>query len=228
MPLAAEFLERFATKYPTYRLVFPFKDTDHFLVVDGFDLCRWKCGEVDESFSFQTKMVTKNGKPTKYWVLGGGALVPCAHTILTAFKGVRPGNYSLHYKDGDRENCRLSNLEWKPKENKEGKTMGVTFDKTKNRWRVSRTGMKRSCHKTKEEAIQALLNQGATVEVEDLSTVDEEPEEIIEPEELPEDDDPTPEEIALNAYYDKQFEENERRNKAEAEARRLKSIVNSK
>jgi len=209
MPLAPGFQQRFATKYPSYRLVFPFKDTpDHFFIVDKFDLYRWKRGEVDETFAFQTKIVVKNEKPTRYWVLGGGALIPCASTILTAFSGVRPGGYSLNYKDGDRDNCRFENLEWKPKENKDGKLMGITFDKSKNRWRVQRAGLKRSCHKTKEEAIQALLSQGAKVDEED------EVDEIIEPEELPEGEEMTPEEVALNKRLDKQFEDNENRIKA--------------
>ena len=209
-PLPPGFQQRFATKYPEYRLVFPFKDSpEAFFAVDKDDLYRWKKGEVDECFSFRTKIIIKNDKPTKYWVLGAGAMIPCANTICTAFNGVRPGNYTLHYKDGDRNNCRLSNLCWKPRENKDGKIMGITFDKARNRWRITRTGLKRTSHKTKEEAIQVLLSQGATVEAEE-----DEPEEIIEPEELPEAEELTPEEIELNARLDKQFEENEKRIKA--------------
>jgi hypothetical protein len=187
--------------------VFPFKDSDHFFVVDHFDLYRWKKGEVDECFSFKTKMINKHDKVTKYWILGAGAMIPCANTICTAFNGVRPGNYTLHYKDDDRENCRLTNLCWKPRENKDGKVMGVSYDKGKKKWRVTRAGCKRSCHATREEAIQAMLNQGVVVEDE----ADEEVDEVIEPEELS-DDEMTPEEIALNKRLDEQFEANEKRN----------------
>ena len=210
MPLPPAFLERFATKYPEYRLIFPFKDSpDHFFVVDKFDLYRWKKGEVDECFSFGTKVIIKNNKSIKYWVLGAGALIPCANTIMTAFSGVRPGNHTLHYKDGDIENCRLSNLCWKPRENKDGKIMGVSYDKTKKKWRVTRAGCKRSCHATREEAVQALISQGVKVEEDEPDDTDE----VVEPEEMS-DNEMSPEEIALNARLDKQFEENEKRIKA--------------
>jgi hypothetical protein len=52
--------------------------------------------------------------------------------------------------------------------------------------------------------------------------VDDEPTEIIIDEDYEEPEEPTPEEIALHEHLDKQFEENERRNKAELE--KLKSI----
>jgi len=223
MPLATAFLQHFATKYPSYRLIHPWKDLpDHFLIVDKSELYRWRKGEIDTFFEFPTKTLVKNGKSNKYWVLGGGALIPCANTILTAFNGVRPGNYTLHFKDGNRDNCNLDNICWKAKENKDGQIRGITFDKSKNRWRVCRVGLKRSCHKTKEEAIQAVINQGATVEVE--ADEPDEPEGVIEPDE-PDEDEPTAEELALHDHYDKQFEENEKRIKAEAEAFRLKSVT---
>jgi hypothetical protein len=216
MPLATAFLERFATQYPEYRLIFPNKESpNHFMIVDKDDLYRWKKNEVDDFFSFKTKIIVKHDKPVKYWVLGMGALIPCAITILTAFKGPRPGGQVIHYKDGNRENCRLSNLEWKPKENKNGQITGISYDKGKKKWRITRAGFKRTCHSTREEAEQALIAQGLAVPVEE----DEEEPEMIEQEELPEDEEMSPEEIAMNIRLDKQFEENEKRNKLKSESK---------
>jgi len=208
MPLATAFLEKFATKYPEYRLIYPSKESpNHFMIVDKDELYRWRKNEVDECFFFKTKTLVKHDKPVKYWLLGMGAMIPCANTILTAFGGVRPSSCVLHYKDGDRSNCTLDNLCWKPKENKEGKITGVSYDKGKKKWRITRAGCKRSCHATREEAVQALLTQGATVEEVEEDEVDE----IIEPEELS-DNEMSPEEIALNKRLDEQFEANEKRN----------------
>jgi hypothetical protein len=215
-----KFKKHIDEKYPEYRIIRPFKDApEAFFFVDDFDLYRWKKGVIDETFSFKTKNFIKNDKPTKYWILGNNARIPVATSILTAFKGPRPGGYCLNYKDGNRDNCRLSNLEWKLKENKSGRPVGITEDKKKGKWRIQRPGLKRTCHNSKEEAIAALIAQGAYNPVEDN---DDDDVPIVEPDELPEPEELSPEEIAEHIRLDKQFDENEKRLKEEAEKYRIK------
>jgi hypothetical protein len=172
------------------------------LVVDDCSLYRIKRGKVDEDSNFKTKTYNINGKPTVYWICGDGLRIPVAKTILTAWKGTKPGGSSIFYKDGNRENCRLTNLDWKPKENKSGNMVGITYDKSKDRWRVQCKGLKRSCHKTKTEAIATLMASGAVIESESEADDDDDKtinSEVSEIEEIPAD------EKALHKRLDAQF-----------------------
>lgn len=169
--------------------------------VDDSVLYRIKRGKIDDNSNFQVKTYVINGKPTLYWICGDGVRLPVAKTLLTAWKGKSAGT-SIFYKDGNRLNCRLSNLDWKAKENKSGNIVGITYDKSKNRWRVQRKGLKRSCHKTKAEAVQALLAQGAVIESDNEADDDDDKtinSEVSEYEEL------SAEEKALHEKLDAQF-----------------------
>ena len=142
---------------------------------------------------FKTKIYTINGKETLYWMLGAGLRIPVATTIARGWFGEKPPGHFLHYKDSNRLNCDVSNLEYRIQENKNGNPTGITYDKIKKRWRVQRPGLKKTCHKTKEEAIQSMVDQGVVLIQE---KEDEEEDTIIEEEIVYQTDDRTPEQIA--------------------------------
>jgi len=189
---------------PEYRLCFPLPGDGKKYPFAVDDCCLYKIRncKLDFGIDYKTKQYVVGGKPTLFWMAGSGLRIPVAKTILTAWSGSLPSGCSPAYKDGNRLNCRLSNLEWKQKVNKSGNIVGVSFDKAKNRWRITRPGLKRSSHKTREEAIAALLSQGATVETGDdededdktvVSSVSEEEKEM------------TAEEKAQHLKWDAQF-----------------------
>ena len=174
---------------PEYRLCFPLPGDGKKYPFAVDDCCLYKIrqGQLDFNIEYKTKPYIVGGKPTVFWMAGSGIRIPVAKTILTAWSGSSPSGCCPDYKDGNRLNCRLSNLQWKQKVNKSGNIVGVTFDKAKNRWRVQRPGFKKTCHKTREEAIASLISQGAIVETADedeeddktvISTVSEEPEDM--------------------------------------------------
>jgi hypothetical protein len=188
---------------PEYRLCFPLPGDGKKVPFAVDDCCLYKIrqGKVDFNVDYKTKEYVVGGKPTLFWMAGSGLRIPVAKTILTAWSGSLPSGCSPGYKDGNRLNCRLCNLEWKQKVNKSGNIVGISFDKAKNRYRVTRPGLKRSSHKTREEAIAAVLGQGATVDTADSDDEDEKTvvSEVSEVEEM------SPEEKAQHQKWDAQF-----------------------
>lgn len=186
-----------------YRICFPLPGDGkkYPFAVDDCCLYKIRAGKIDFNVDYKTKTYVVGGKPTLFWMAGSGLRIPVAKTILTAWSGSVPSGCCPAYKDGNRLNCCISNLEWKQKVNKSGNIVGITFDKAKNRWRVQRPGFKRSCHKTREEAISALVGQGATVETGDDEDEDEKTvvSEVSDVEEM------TAEEKAQHQKWDAQF-----------------------
>jgi len=190
---------------PEYRLCFPLPGDGkkYPFAVDDCCLYKIRAGKIDFNIDYKTKEYVVGGKPTLFWMAGSGLRIPVAKTLLTAWSGSVPSGCCPSYKDGNRLNCRISNLEWKNKIHKDGRIVGITQDKKTGKWRVQRPGLKRTCHSTKEEAIASLIAQGATVGSAGSDEGDEDDKTVVS--EVSEVEEMSAEEKAQHQKWDAQF-----------------------
>ena len=63
------------------------------------------------------QQVNENGEQTVELIdrEGNPHVVSVAEAVLKSFVGPAPEGAVVHYKDGDKSNCKLDNLEWRVK-----------------------------------------------------------------------------------------------------------------